>query len=319
MEGIPLVSVFCPTYNHEKYIRQCLEGFVMQKTTFSIEIIVQDDASTDNTSNIINEFREKYHFIIPVIHVENIYSQGKNLNEYFFKNAKGKYIALCEGDDYWTDPLKLQKQVDFLEKNEDYGLVWTDVDFYYQSSGKFKKGIFKNKILPIYNSFDDILINRAYIAPCTWLFRRKYILKEGNDYCDGSFPMVLDILAKTKIKYLDEVTAVYRYSNESISHYSTSINRYKRIKEVYKIQKDYLKKYNLSGKIEEAIDLKHFETVFPHAVIFDDKKAIEKGKAILNKSLSKSMKIRVSLFLSKFSLGIFVLKFIYTLRDKFSK
>ena len=98
----PLVSIFCPTYNHENYIRQCLDGIVMQKCTFQIEVIVQDDASNDKTALIITEFSDKYNFIIPVFHCENYYSRGKDINEYFFKNAKGKYIAICEGDDYWT-------------------------------------------------------------------------------------------------------------------------------------------------------------------------------------------------------------------------
>jgi glycosyltransferase involved in cell wall biosynthesis len=92
----------------------------MQKTNFRFEVIVQDDASTDDSQKIIKDFANKYNFIVPVLHTENIYSKGGNINEYFFKNAKGKYIALCEGDDYWTDPYKLQKQVDFLENNTEY-------------------------------------------------------------------------------------------------------------------------------------------------------------------------------------------------------
>jgi glycosyltransferase involved in cell wall biosynthesis len=130
MEIEPLVTVFCPTYNHKKYIRQCLESFVMQKTNFQIEIIVQDDASTDGTSEIVMEFAQKYSFVIPVIYKENIYSQGKSLNEYIFKNARGKYIAMCEGDDFWTDPYKLQKQVDFLENNLKYSFCGHEVEIY---------------------------------------------------------------------------------------------------------------------------------------------------------------------------------------------
>ena len=122
-----LVSIFCPTYNHSKYIEQCLNGIVMQKTNFQFEVIVQDDASTDDSQKIIKEFAEKYNFIVPVLHTENIYSKGGDLNEYFVKNAKGKYIAFCEGDDYWTDPYKLQKQVDFLEANPDYSICFHKV------------------------------------------------------------------------------------------------------------------------------------------------------------------------------------------------
>ena len=116
----PLVSVFCPTYNHENYIRDCLNGIVMQKTAFQIEVIVQDDASTDKTLEIIEEYARTHLFVNVVTHEENYFSKGMSINEYLFQNAKGKYIAICEGDDYWTDPLKLQKQVDFLETNPEY-------------------------------------------------------------------------------------------------------------------------------------------------------------------------------------------------------
>lgn len=111
-----MVSVLCLAYNHEKYIRQCLDGFVMQKTNFKFEVIIHDDASTDNTANIIREYEEKYPEIIkPIYQKENQYSQGKK--NILFPLTKGKYIAICEGDDFWTDDYKLQKQVDTLENN----------------------------------------------------------------------------------------------------------------------------------------------------------------------------------------------------------
>ena len=118
----PVVSVICCTYNHEPYIRQCLEGFMMQKTDFPFEVLVHDDASTDNTSSIVKEFEAKFPDIIkPIYQLENQYHKKIDiLTTYLFSRAKGRYIALCEGDDYWTDPLKLQKQVDFLEQNPLY-------------------------------------------------------------------------------------------------------------------------------------------------------------------------------------------------------
>ena len=123
----PLVSICCITYNHAPYIRQCLDGFVMQKTNFTFEVLVHDDASTDDTADIIREYEARYPGIIkPIYQTENQYSQGVNVNRtYNYPRAHGKYIALCEGDDYWTDPLKLQKQVDFLEANENVMMVYT--------------------------------------------------------------------------------------------------------------------------------------------------------------------------------------------------
>lgn len=118
----PLVSICCATYNHAPYIRQCLDGFVMQKTNFPVEILIHDDASTDGTQDIVREYEQRYPDLIkPIYQTENQYSKGVKVSlVYNYSRARGKYIALCEGDDYWTDPYKLQKQVDFLENHPDY-------------------------------------------------------------------------------------------------------------------------------------------------------------------------------------------------------
>lgn len=114
----PLVSISCITYNHVSYIRQCLDGFLMQKTDFPFEIVVHDDASTDKTAEIVREYEKKYPNIIkPIYELENQYSKpGISINDITFPYLRGKYIALCEGDDYWIDENKLQMQVDFLSK-----------------------------------------------------------------------------------------------------------------------------------------------------------------------------------------------------------
>jgi len=115
------VSVVCNAYNHGKYIRDTLEGFVKQKTNFAYEILVHDDASTDNTAEIIKEYEEKYPDIIkPIYQTENQYSKKIPISKtHQYPRARGKYIAICEGDDYWIDPLKLQKQYDILESNSE--------------------------------------------------------------------------------------------------------------------------------------------------------------------------------------------------------
>ena len=120
-ETVPLVSVSVITYNHEKYIRQCLDGILMQNVNFPYEILVHDDASPDGTADIIREYEAKYPDIIkPIYQTENQHSQGKAASKFNFDRARGKYLAFCEGDDYWTDPGKLQKQVDFLEAHPEY-------------------------------------------------------------------------------------------------------------------------------------------------------------------------------------------------------
>lgn len=133
----PFVSICCLTYNHESYIRQCLDGFVMQKTKFPIEILIHDDASTDGTQDIIREYEAKYPNIIkPIYQKENQYSKGVKVSlVYNYSRAKGKYIALCEGDDYWTDPYKLQKQVDFLESHPDYVMCSHRFNKYWHERG----------------------------------------------------------------------------------------------------------------------------------------------------------------------------------------
>ncbi len=113
------VSVVCNAYNHELYIRDALDGFLMQKTSFPFEVLIHDDASTDNTAAIIREYEEKYPDIIkPIYQTENQYSKGLEfIAKFQYSRVKGKYVAFCEGDDYWTDPLKLQKQYDIMEQH----------------------------------------------------------------------------------------------------------------------------------------------------------------------------------------------------------
>lgn len=125
---LPLVSICCLTYNHAAFIRKCLDGFLMQQTSFPVEILIHDDASTDGTDDIVKEYAAKYpDKIFPLFETENKYSNGyvgKMDITFNYSRAKGKYIASCEGDDYWIDPLKLQKQVDFMEANPDYSVCW---------------------------------------------------------------------------------------------------------------------------------------------------------------------------------------------------
>ena len=130
----PLVSIQCMVYNHEPYLRQCLDGFVMQRTNFKFEAIVHDDVSTDGSAAIIREYAEKYPDIIkPIYETENQYSKKDGSLDRIMREAcNGKYIAICEGDDYWIDPLKLQKQVDFLDANLEYGMCYTNFNIYFQ-------------------------------------------------------------------------------------------------------------------------------------------------------------------------------------------
>ena len=174
-----LVSIRCLVYNHEPYLRQCLEGFVMQKTNFRFEAIVHDDASTDGSAKIIREYAEKYPDIIkPIYETENQYSKRDgSLTRIMNTACRGKYIAICEGDDYWIDPLKLQKQVSILENNINVFMVYTG----------FKTVDEKGNLIcrPLYTDFmkksksGDIfkmLLHGNFILTLTTCFRREVLL-----------------------------------------------------------------------------------------------------------------------------------------------
>lgn len=124
----PLVSIVCFTYNHADYIKDCLDGFLKQKTTFSFEVIVHDDASTDGAQDIIRAYEEKYPAIIkPIFHSENQYFKGiKPSTSRLLPKLRGEYVAMCEGDDFWMDTNKLQDQVEILESEMDCMGVFTN-------------------------------------------------------------------------------------------------------------------------------------------------------------------------------------------------
>ncbi len=130
----PKVSILCITYNHKEFIRQALDGFVMQKTTFPFEVLVHDDASTDGTADIIREYAKQYPDIIkPIFQTENQFSKGRSpLKDFLFPRVLGEYVALNEGDDYWTDSEKLQKQVDFLDAHPDCSICFHPVRVVWQ-------------------------------------------------------------------------------------------------------------------------------------------------------------------------------------------
>ena len=238
---VPLVSICCAAYNHEPYIRQCLDGFVMQRTTFPFEVLIHDDASTDKTADIIREYEKKYPDIIkPIYQKENQYSKGGKISLRFnIPRAKGKYIAFCEGDDYWIDPLKLQKQVDFLEANPDYGLVCTDVDFYIQAEDRFIRNYFQSKKYPIKYTFEDFLVKAWFVATCTWLYQKELCEEMSRRF---DIAILLEISSKKKIKYIDDVTAVYRVRSSSASHHSGYSKANKFYESVLETQLFYAKK-----------------------------------------------------------------------------
>jgi glycosyltransferase involved in cell wall biosynthesis len=314
------VSISCITYNQVDYIRSCLDGFLMQKVNFKYEIVINDDASTDGTREVIEEYAQKHpDIIVPVLQTENQVSKGLRgmMIRFTFPLCKGKYIAFCEGDDYWTDPYKLQKQVDFLDANENYGMVFSDIDFYSEKLDKYTRAVFKNKVLPLYYTFKEVLIHKPYVAPPTWVFRREYIPSELHDYSDGSYTMILDILAVTKAYYLEEVTAVYRELQNSASHFPNSSKRYNRYKGLYRIQSDYCAKYKVSKEIKDEIDLKYYTMVFPYILAYGGDSEVKAAKEKLAPLTEVGRKLKLALFTSNLPFGKYIYKKVFQVRDKY--
>lgn len=230
---LPFVSICCITYNHENYIRDAIEGFLMQETTFPVEILINDDASTDLTANVVREYQNKYPLLIkPIYQEENLFSKGIRAiySIYMFPKAQGKYIAMCDGDDYWTDPLKLQKQVDILERYDDCGLVYTSTYFYFQNKNQFRKRIPKQNLYDG-NALDVLLTKTNPIQTSTVCFR-KFLLSKF-DYSDvkkqklfnGDIILWLTLSKYCKFFHLTDITTVYRvHSSLANGKLSTTIN-----------------------------------------------------------------------------------------------
>ena len=218
LDGSALVAIHCMAFNHEPYIRECLEGFVMQKTNFRFVAIVHDDASTDRTADIIREYEAKYPEIIkPIYETENQWSKPDGSLDRIMNTAidatGAKYIAICEGDDYWTDPLKLQKQVDFLEENEEYSLCCSDV-VVKSMNGDLNWSRYSGSCkVPI----EDIIIGGGlWLQTVSYVYRNNpVVLKDYPDCCKnchvGDYPLIIWLALHGGIYYIAEKTAVYRF------------------------------------------------------------------------------------------------------------
>ena len=245
-EETPLmVTIRCITYNHEPYIRQCLEGFVMQKTNFRFEAIVHDDASTDGTATIIREYAEKYPDIIkPIYETENQYSKHDgSLRRIMDAHTHGKYIAMCEGDDYWIDPYKLQKQVDFLEANPEYGMVHGIAKVY-----KEKIASFDGNIGYFFSNVDQLLVDNKIVTLTTCFRKQLYdgYLSEVDFECTwkmGDYPIWLYIAFHSKIFFINEELGVYRLLEKSASHSNSLVKRIEFSYSSYCISKYFALKY----------------------------------------------------------------------------
>lgn len=204
-----LLSVCLITYNHAKYIKDALDGVLMQKVSFPWEIIISDDCSTDGTQEILMEYKSKYPLLI------SLKLQNKNVGPAktwidLITAPTSKYIAYSDGDDFWTDPLKLQKQVDFMESNPDYSLCFHNVQIKHEGV-KVKDYLFCD---PSEKETHDIkdAISRHGIPTVSMLFRKELLVLPDwfIHVYNGDYALHLIMAYKGKIKYFNDVMAVYR-------------------------------------------------------------------------------------------------------------
>jgi glycosyltransferase involved in cell wall biosynthesis len=208
-EEIPLVSISCMTFNHELFIRDALEGFVMQKTNFGFEVLIHDDASTDRTAEIIREYAFRFPKLIkPIYQVENQWQKGnRGSGVHNFPRARGMYIALCEGDDFWTDEYKLQRQVDFLNANPAYSMVC-------------ENGLIVNTVNNYNVNFNTMpegdveiitMLQKRQFPTASVMFRAKFLDEEYYKLnLVGDTILWCYLAMRGKVRYLENISSVYR-------------------------------------------------------------------------------------------------------------
>ena len=303
----PFVAIHCMTFNQKPYIRQCLDGFVMQKTNFPFVAIVVDDASTDNEQEVLWDFinneldqtslqKDETNDFVRVVTPHKInhnctfvliflkynHSSIKKVKNPYFKDweDKAKYIALCEGDDYWTDPIKLQKQVDILESNPDFIICTHDYIRFFQEQGKFEERGINNKFLEkesfeesaYYEYSLDNYFKHWFTQPLTALYRNGEYLKtfpreHYNNFRDDIF--FYYILKEGKGALLKDTMGVYRINNSSSWSAKSNIQKWEdSIDNAYNIylvegdERAFFKIERLEKKIvNHYLRLHHFKSV----------------------------------------------------------
>jgi len=213
-----IVSISCIAYNHEKYIEDAIEGFLMQKTNFRYEILLHDDASTDRTADIIRKYEMKYPEIIyPIYQKENQYSKGVKVGKFNRSRARGKYIALCEGDDYWIDPLKLQKQVGYMEKHPECSMCFHAAYKVNENKKKMRRHIRPAKRDKEFSVDEIIMGGGGLFSTNSVLYLGKNKINRPDFYNNapiGDYPMAIYMALKGKVFYMDEFMSAYRVGNK---------------------------------------------------------------------------------------------------------
>lgn len=240
------LSICCITYNHEAFIAQAIESFVMQQTNFDFEIVIHDDASTDGTAAIVAEYADRYpHKIRATLHSQNSGMMQNFVN--CLGDCRGEFLAFCEGDDYWIDPLKLQKQVDFLEQSPDISLCYHQ-PIRKQSDGRLEYPLQAQSEI-IYSDFIDIPEYRHFLTSCCVVFRNNFSIPDWVLAAPvGDIPLFYLCSQGGDFVCLPDLIAVYRIHNNGSW---TGLNRLAQLKKLKKLYKVLLP--HTSGKIRNVL------------------------------------------------------------------
>jgi glycosyltransferase involved in cell wall biosynthesis len=232
---MPKLSVIVPTFNHGKYIAQMLESVVKQNTDFDFEIIIGDDASTDDNANIIKQLADNYPDKIKAfLHPHNLGPAfpkelgGKNNVGFLFSQCKSEYIALCEGDDYWTDSSKIQKQIDFLDKNPEYALCHHQLEVVYEDKSPIH--CFNPDNQRDTSSLEDLLKDESwFLGTASTVFRNVFINGMPEWWwktASGDLGIFIEVASFGKIKYLPDSMAGYRKHSGGMTNIHTPQNQF---------------------------------------------------------------------------------------------
>lgn len=214
MEPEICVSVLYNTYNHAPYVAEAIKSFLMQRTNFTIEILIHDDASQDTTADIIRSYEQKYPDLIhPIYQKENQYSKHKNIWQINGVRAKGKFIALCDGDDYWTDPEKLQKQVDFLEAHTECSACFHASHAIHAKTGETLSETRLDHLSRPIGVEEIIARGGGFFSTNSILFRREICNEMPSFYQNApvrDYPLMIVLALRGTVYYLDEFMSNYR-------------------------------------------------------------------------------------------------------------
>ncbi|MCF8333442.1 MAG: glycosyltransferase [Bacteroidales bacterium] len=293
----PVVSVCVQTYQHADYIGQCLDSILMQKTDFPFEILVGEDASSDETREICKQYAKSYPDKIRLflhqrennIPIKNRPSGRFNFVYNLFK-ARGEFVALCEGDDYWTDDLKLQKQLNYIKSDKGLAMVYTGFVELTQTTGKQEKNIYKKFQR---DSLQGYIFNR--LIQGNWLatptvMARKADLENYVDYEEitiREFPMAdiptwLELAYHKKVGFIPEITAAHRVLENSASQSGIVKNRANFIEEAHMTRKYFLQKYSLSKEVDKLLEIRINRKRIRYAFLTNESEILEKAKNSLN-------------------------------------